>query len=146
MRSIFPLFTLSLLLISCASHFNQYVNTGKNTKVRNGIWIERDTDQHGEYVSKGRYKMGERIGKWKTTYQGKKYHTEKIRNGFAKVKFYYPNGNIMEKGLTQTVVRQNERIWQYIGDWKYYDETGKLKYIKKFWEGGKADSISYLKN
>lgn len=52
----------------------------------------------------------------------------------------------MEKGLTQTVVRQNERIWQYIGDWKYYDETGKLKYIKKFWEGGKADSISYLKN
>ena len=99
MRSIFPFFTLSLLLISCASHLNQYVNTGKNTKVRNGIWIERDTDQHGEYVSKGRYKMGEKIGKWKTTYQGKKYHTEKIRNGFAKVKFYYPNGTSWKKDL-----------------------------------------------
>jgi hypothetical protein len=36
--------------------------------------------------------------------------------------------------------------WYYYGDWKYYNENGKLLYIKKYNQGKKIDSISLIKS
>ena len=51
----------------------------------------------------------------------------------------------MEKGMSKVDISTNERHWYYFGDWKYYDEQGNLKYIKKYDKGKKVDSLSFTK-
>ena len=62
---------------------------------------------------------------------------------FSTTKLYHLNGKIMEKGQSKLDVSDVQRHWYYFGDWKYYDEKGKLKYIKKYANGKKIDSISF---
>ncbi|WP_435522460.1 hypothetical protein [Chryseobacterium indoltheticum] len=56
---------------------------------------------------------------------------------------YHRNGNIMERGQSKLDISENERHWYYFGEWKFYDENGKLKYIKKYADGKKIDILSF---
>ncbi|ASW74176.1 hypothetical protein CJF12_07655 [Chryseobacterium piperi] len=124
---------------------NQYVKDQNNTNKRNGKWKEEYSSNEGTLVAIGKYKMGERKGIWKTTFEDKLYQKERIRKNLTKTKRYFPNGKIMERGQTQLDISENERHWYYVGDWKYYDEKGRLLYVKKYHDGKKIDSISYKK-
>ncbi len=140
--SKFMSISVLLIVLSCSTKMNQYLKTDKNVQLRDGRWIEKERDPYGEYISKGRYIKGEKTGRWKTVYQGRKYHQEKFRKGYSVVKFYHPNGKLMETGRTETKILPQERIWQKTGNWKYYDDTGKLLLIKKYFDGQPiADSI-----
>lgn len=50
----------------------------------------------------------------------------------------------MEQGQTKLDILKTDRHWYYFGDWKYYDENGKLRYVKKYENGDKIDNISYI--
>ena len=73
------------------------------------------------------------------------YQKDKIRKSVTNTKLYYPNGKIMEKGQSKLDISDAERHWYYFGDWKYFGENGNLKYIKRYADGKKIDSISFLK-
>jgi antitoxin component YwqK of YwqJK toxin-antitoxin module len=42
---------------------------------------------------------------------------------------------IQSKGKTKLIITGAEMHWFYFGDWKYYDDNGKLISIKKFNNG-----------
>lgn len=133
-------------LASCgAGKKNQYLKTGDH-QLRNGYWEEIYKDGETEILSKGHYNRGEKTGRWKTFYNGNIYQKENIRNGINQTKFYNPNGKMTVKGQSRTDISDNERHWYYFGDWKFYDEKGKLQYIKTYDKGQKVDSISFIKN
>lgn len=142
-------FLLTLLSIfafaSCQTKTNQYIKISDKVQKRHGKWKEEYPTEEGTLIATGRYKMGEKVGVWKTYLGDKLYQTEKIRRKKIKMFVYYKNGNIMERGQTKLDISETERHWYYFGDWKFYDENGKLKYIKKYTDGKKIDSVS-LKN
>ena len=115
------------------------------TQKRHGKWKEEYSDNDGKLIAIGKYNKGEKVGVWKTAFQGKPYQKDKIRKSITKTKLYYPNGKIMQKGQSRLDISESQRHWYYFGDWKFYDENGKLKYIKKYADGKKIDSISFQK-
>ena len=40
------------------------------------------------------------------------------------------------------MLKKTENNWYYYGDWKCYDENGKLETIKKYDNGKKTDSVA----
>lgn len=139
------LILLLFSMISCApKKVNQYIKQN-GAQLRHGLWVEDYDSDSGKLQAKGKYDKGEKIGVWKTSFHGKKYQREVIKNGIIKTKIYHPNGKIMQKGQSRTDISSNERHWYYFGDWKYYDDKGKLLFIKKYAQGKKIDSLSFVK-
>ncbi|WP_042721450.1 hypothetical protein [Flavobacterium sp. B17] len=134
-----------LVFVSCKTKINQYVKDEKKVSKRDGKWKEEYSSDDGILHATGKYRMGEKVGVWKMTLNGHKYQKDVIRKGITKTKRYFPNGKIMEKGQSKMDISENERHWYYFGDWKYYDEEGKLRYIKKYADGKKVDSISFAR-
>jgi len=132
-----------IVLGSCKTKINQYVTTETKHQKRHGKWKEEYSSDQGILTAKGRYKIGEKVGIWKTTFEDKLYQKDKIRRNTTKTKIYHPNDKIMEKGQSKLDISDAQRHWYYFGDWKYYDENGKIRYIKKYADGKKIDSISF---
>lgn len=142
----FLLTLLSILVfVSCQTKTNQYIKISDKVQKRHGKWKEEYPTEEGTLITKGRYKMGEKVGVWKTFVGDKLYQKEKIGRKKTKMFVYHRNGNIMERGQTKLDISETERHWYYFGDWKFYDENGKLKYIKKYTDGKKIDSVSFNK-
>ncbi len=142
----FLLTLLSILVfVSCQTKTNQYIKISDKVQKRHGKWKEEYPTEEGTLITKGRYKMGEKVGVWKTFVGDKLYQKEKIGRKKTKMFVYHRNGNIMERGQTKLDISENERHWYYFGDWKFYDENGNLKYIKKYTDGKKIDSVSFNK-
>lgn len=131
------------IFISCKTEMNQYVKLTDKLQKRHGKWREEYSSEMGTLIAVGKYKYGEKMGVWKTVFQDKIYQKDKIRKSVTKTKLYFPNGIIMESGQSRLDISDDKRHWYYFGDWKYYDENGKLKYIKKYSDGNKVDSISF---
>ncbi|REC39823.1 hypothetical protein [Chryseobacterium sp. 5_R23647] len=146
---MFKNFLLTLLsifaFVSCQTKTNQYIKISDKVQKRHGKWKEEYPTEEGTLIATGKYKKGEKIGVWKTYLGDKLYQAEKIRRKKIKMFVYHKNGNIMERGQSKLDISETERHWYYFGDWKFYDENGKLKYIKKYTDGKKIDSVS-LKN
>ncbi|AZI22923.1 hypothetical protein EIH07_07675 [Chryseobacterium taklimakanense] len=123
---------------------NQYVKIN-GAQLRNGLWLESYDSDIGKLQAKGKYYKGEKVGIWKTSFQGKKYQKDVIKDGIIKTKIYHPNGKIMQKGQSRTDISSNERHWYYFGDWKYYDDKGKILFIRKYVLGKKVDSVNMKK-
>lgn len=147
MMKNFLLLTVAFaVLSSCKTkRLNQYVLTENKHQKRHGKWKEEYSADQGTLTAVGKYKMGEKVGVWKTTFEDKLYQKDKIRKSVTKTKLYHPNGKIMEKGQSKLDISDVQRHWYYFGDWKFYDENGKLRYIKKYADGKKIDSISFQK-
>lgn len=140
MKKFYLIVLVLLTQISCS--INQYREISDSHRQRHGKWIEKDSVENAEYVMKGKYKMGEKTGVWKTYLNGKLYQKDKIKDSITITKVYFPNGNIMEKGQSKLIVKDHLRHWFYYGNWEYYDKNGKLEYIKKYQDNNKVDSIS----
>lgn len=134
-----------LVLVSCKTKTNQYVTDEKKVSKRDGKWKEEYSADEGTLNAIGKYKMGEKVGVWKMTLNGRRYQKDVIRKDITKTKRYFPNGKIMEKGKSKIEISDRERHWFYDGPWKYYDESGKLLYIKVYHQGQKTDSISMIR-
>lgn len=133
------------VLVSCKTKLNQYVKDQNNVNKRDGKWREEYSADEGTLVAIGKYKLGEKVGTWKTFLDKKMYQKDKVRKDITKTKKYYSNGNIMERGQTKLDISKTERHWYYFGEWKYYNDQGKPLYMKIYEQGKKADSISFIK-
>ncbi|MCD1117996.1 toxin-antitoxin system YwqK family antitoxin [Chryseobacterium turcicum] len=139
----FLLIVLSFFVFaSCKTKTNQYIKISEKSQKRHGKWIEKYPVDNDTLIVIGKYNTGEKIGVWKTFIDDKLYQKEKIQKKKIKMFVYHKNGNIMERGQSKLDISENERHWYYFGDWKFYDENGKLKHIKKYTDGKKIDSIS----
>lgn len=134
-----------LVLVSCTTKMNQYLKDQNKVNKRHGKWREEYSADDGILIAVGKYKMGEKVKTWKTFFDNKIYQKDKIRKDITKTKKYFPNGSIMEIGQSKLDISKTQRHWYYFGDWKYYNDQGKLLYIKRYKEGTKIDSISYIK-
>ncbi len=130
------------MLISCKSEVNQSQTIKKNVQLKTGKWIEEDDYPNQKYVSIGKYKKGEKVGVWKVYLNGKIYQKDRFKDSLTYTKFYYPNGKILKKGVSKTIKDSKSIFWYYEGKWKFYDENGKLEYIKIYHrDSNKNDSI-----
>ena len=137
------LFAITVSFISCAPvKINQYTKEGKIQK-RDGKWIETNSTEQGNYVSKGKYRTGTKVGIWKTNINGIQFQKDAYRKDLIKTKIFHSNGKVKIKGQSTTETTDNYIHWFYNGDWKHYNENGKLIYIKEYHRGKPLDSISY---
>lgn len=141
MRIILILVFALLAISSCKPRpFNQYQKSG-NHQLRHGRWEEKYDSSDGELKARGKYHLGEKTGIWKWMLNGKKYQKDVIKKNVTKTQFYYPNGRIMSKGKSRSEISDRERIWYYSGNWKFYDQQGRLWYTKYYYKDGQADSL-----
>lgn len=140
---ILTLLSISVITSCKTKEINQYKKFPDNTQKRHGKWKEEYSSDQGNLIAVGKYKEGEKVGVWRTTFEDKLYQKDNIRKSVTNTKLYYPNGKIMERGQSRLDISAVQRHWYYFGDWKYYNENGKLKYIKKYADGKKVDSISF---
>jgi len=129
----YPLFSFLLLLILSGCKTNQ-INQ-KTSKGREGLWIEEYALDSSKYKSVGKYHNGDPIKKWNYYLNDKIIKKEKYRQNICHTTYYYKDGTIQSKGKTKFVADKQDTHWFYFGDWKYYDQTGKLSEIKKYDEG-----------
>ncbi|OPC16169.1 hypothetical protein BAY01_00240 [Elizabethkingia miricola] len=117
-------FTVLLLLFfaSCSTKYNQR----DVRKQRDGKWKDTLHTSNGKMIAIGKYKHGEKVGKWTYKYGDTLAETERYRRNTAIVKSYHSNGKLASKGKTKTNVTDQYRHWYKYGVWKYYDENGKL--------------------
>ncbi|QMU28464.1 toxin-antitoxin system YwqK family antitoxin [Adhaeribacter radiodurans] len=110
---------------------------GKNKINKNkehvGRWKYKEDKENPEVItSKGRFKNGKQVKKWKYFYpNGQVYLVEKYDSKkdfrILNATYYHRNGKIAHTGQA---VQENtaKRIHYYwIGDWKYYNEDGTLR-------------------
>jgi antitoxin component YwqK of YwqJK toxin-antitoxin module len=128
MRSYFITFLLFLIVMGCkTAPINQKVNNKKE-----GVWIENYYDDTTEYKSIGKYHLDEPIKKWRYYLKGKIIKKEKYKKNNCRIINYFENGKIQSKGQTKTTTDSIETHWFYDGDWKYYNEKGKLIAKRKY--------------
>lgn len=131
MRHLFITFFLLLLFANCkTAPINQ-----KENKKRVGLWIEQSEIDSTKYKSIGTYNDGDPVKKWRYYTNNIIYKKEIYRKDKCITTYYYPNGKIQSKGKTKLTITGPEMHWFYYGDWKYYDDNGKLISIKKFNNG-----------
>lgn len=143
MKIKYFLFAITFIFVSCVPvEINQYIKDGKIQK-RDGKWIETNATEEGEFVSKGKYIKGDKVRVWRTYIDNEIYQKDVYRKDLIKTKIFHPNGRIKIKGHSTTEITDDYIHWFYTGDWKYYNEKGKLIYIKKYSKGKPLDSVSY---
>ena len=110
------------------------INRVKNNE-RHGKWIDHNKMDEVNYQSIGRFKDGLEKGTHKQFANKKLYRKEKYKNGICETTYYHPNGKISSQGKTQLDLTEKQIHWYYQGDWKFYNEEGKLIGIKTYEKG-----------
>jgi antitoxin component YwqK of YwqJK toxin-antitoxin module len=104
-------------------------------KQREGLWIEKYTQDSSHYKSIGKYRKGDPIKKWTYYLNDKIIKKEKYKGSICATIFYHKNGKIQSYGKTKIDTCDKYPHWFYLGDWNYYNEDGKLTSIKKYNNG-----------
>ena len=137
------LFTLPAGAQFWKSKVNQLDENGK----KHGYWIEYMDSSHEDISGKGSFEHGRETGKWKHYhFNGKRRLKYKYMKDDIKVKYYYPNGRLEQKGRARIEYSKKDVHYFWEGEWRFYDEKRKL--VKKMmfqngvegkviWEKGK---------
>jgi len=144
MKHVLITLILTLTLIGCKTPpINQKVN-----KEREGLWKEEYTQDGSQYKSIGKYHKGDPIKRWRYYLDNKIIMREKYKDDYCIRTRYHQNGKVQSKGKTKLVITGTNAHWFYSGDWKYYDEKGKLISINKYKNGELVSEIKVpeLKN
>lgn len=140
MRYIIIMLFSFFILYGCKTQpINQKIN-----KQREGLWIEKYTLDSTQYKSIGKYQNGDPIKKWRYYLNSKIIKKEKYKQNLCYTTFYHKNGKIESNGKTKLESSGKNIHWFYFGDWKFFDEKGKLILIRKY-DNGKLISEIKLK-
>jgi antitoxin component YwqK of YwqJK toxin-antitoxin module len=125
------LFVIMLAILGCRIRpINQ-----KENKKREGHWVETYALDSARYKAVGAYHQGDPIKKWRYFLNGKIIKKEQYKTNSCRTINYFENGKIQSKGQTKTTADSIQTHWFYDGDWKFYNEKGKLIGLKKYKEG-----------
>ncbi|WP_447635829.1 toxin-antitoxin system YwqK family antitoxin [Flavobacterium microcysteis] len=117
----------------------------KTNRIRNnervGRWVEYDTIDGKIYKSVGRFRDGIGKGTHRQFSDKKLVRKEKYKDEICHTIFYYENGKVMTEGDTKMAVTENLIHWYYTGDWKFYDENGRLLGIRTYENGSLMNEI-----
>lgn len=116
-----------MLCFSCS--FNRTVN-GE----REGLWIEKTKIGDTKYKSRGRYNNGFEKKTWRYYENGKLIRKEVYKDSICLVT-HYKNGKKSLEGHTKLRVSEKDIHWFYTGDWREYDELGRLILIRHYENG-----------
>jgi len=131
---------LILSLFSCKpKQTNQKIN-----KKREGLWVEQYTLDSAHYKSVGKYENNDPVKKWRYYLDGKIIKKERRKGNTCCAKFYHKNGKIQSRGLIVLDTSTKYAHWYYSGNWKFYNDKGKLL-IKRNYYNGKLVSETILK-
>jgi antitoxin component YwqK of YwqJK toxin-antitoxin module len=127
-----------LLLFACKSKpINQTIN-----KKREGIWIEKYSQDSANYKSIGKYYKDDPIKKWRYYLNGKIIKKEKHKKNNCLTKFYHENGKTQSIGTTSLDTSSKYLHWFYKGKWNYYDSKGKLIMTRTYNNGELISEIA----
>ena len=125
---------LSSLLLSLYS-CNSALTNQKINKKREGLWIEKYSQDNANYRSIGKYKNDDPIKKWRYYLDEKIIKKEKYKDNNCFTRIYYENGKIQSKGTTTLDTTAKYAHWYYSDDWKFYNNKGKLILKRKYEKG-----------
>ena len=124
---------------------------GKNNlnrqKEHAGRWeYKEDKENPGAITSKGRFKNGKQVKKWKYFYpNGRLYLVEKYDSKkdtrVLNATYYHPNGNVMHVGQAIQENTKEKMHYYWIGQWQYYNEDGSLQKTVLYDKGWPVKSI-----
>lgn len=133
---------LLLVVVSCASKLtNQTIN-----KKREGLWTEKYSLDSAQYQSIGHYKNDEPVKKWLYFLDGEIIKKEKYKASFCKTKLYHKNGRLQSSGKTVLDTSGNYPHWYYSGEWKFYNDKGKLSSRRTYLDGELKAEENIIKN
>jgi antitoxin component YwqK of YwqJK toxin-antitoxin module len=101
---------------------------------REGLWVEKSIVNNVEIKSKGRYRQGFERKTWRYYENGELVKREKYKDCLCDVT-HFRDGKIIRQGQTKLRVTGNNLHWFYSGDWKEYDDSGKLRLVSRYKEG-----------
>ena len=119
-----------ILLLLLLANFISCKTNQINNKKKQGLWIVQYELDGNIYLSKGRFRNNDEIGKWQHFENGKRVKKEIYRKNYTIKILYHPNGKIASKGKTKTNITEKKLHWFYDGIWKFYNEQGQLIRIK----------------
>lgn len=131
--SILLFFVVLLVLSSCSlllhPQLNQHDAAGKKT----GRWILYSSTDTIRKVSDGYFKNDLEYRRFTYYHSNGRKQSRFVygRNhvygkSHLKVKFWYPDGKVMQKGKSLFFIDDKEVRYVYDGIWRFYDERGKL--------------------
>jgi antitoxin component YwqK of YwqJK toxin-antitoxin module len=104
-------------------------------KQRVGLWIEKYSLDSLHYKSVGKYRKGDPVRRWRYYLNNKIIKREKYKRNTSITRFYHENGEIRSTGKSKLETSDKNLHWFYFGDWKYFNEEGKLVKISKYGNG-----------
>ena len=129
-----------LLSLLPALSFGQVFGLFKKNQLKNnlphGRWVTHYGSDSTNIYSKGRYKNGQEVGKWRFFYEdGTRAKKEIYRRNVIKTTNYHPNGKVRSTGMARLEDNPQAAEYFYFGDWKFYTPTGHLHKIVRYERG-----------
>lgn len=142
------LFTFNSCSFLSHSGVNQYNDKGQKT----GRWIIYSNDDTTRKVSDGYFKNDLEYRRFTYYHPNGRKQSRFVygRNhvygkSHLKVKFWYPDGKVMQKGKSLFFIDDKEVRYVYDGIWRFYDERGKLTEKTRYRMGEPVEFI-YLRS
>jgi antitoxin component YwqK of YwqJK toxin-antitoxin module len=126
--------------------------TAKPGQPRAAFWRTNGYDRHGEMQGRwrtyfdddtrkhpfttGRYRHGRAVGHWRYyTQPGPLDHEERYRREFSNITFYYPNGQVAQRGRARVVDEGTVMHYYWYGEWQKFSDAGKLLQVDTYEKG-----------
>jgi antitoxin component YwqK of YwqJK toxin-antitoxin module len=95
-----------------------------------------DDDTRKRPFTTGRYRHGSPVGHWRYyTQPGPLDHEERYHRKFSDITFYYPNGQVAQRGRARIVDEGIVMHYYWFGEWQKFSDTGKLLQIDTYEKG-----------
>jgi hypothetical protein len=124
--------------------FSSCKTNQKSNGLRDGKWITTDSIESNMYKYVEKYNKGREVKTWKTYKNNNIFKKEKYKKHVCEVTYFGENKKIISKGQTKIKDSGNESHWFYFGEWKYYNNKGKLILLKNY-ENGELKSETEIK-
>lgn len=140
-----PLFLalLGLLATACTTTFsgrqhaafwrrNGYDHQGE----QQGRWRTYFDDKSQQLSTTGRYRHGRAVGHWRYyTQPGPLDHEERYHRGFSTITFYYPSGQVAQRGRARVADEGTVLHYYWFGEWQKFSDTGQLLRVDIYEKG-----------
>ncbi|MFT6749415.1 MAG: antitoxin component YwqK of YwqJK toxin-antitoxin module [Flavobacterium sp.] len=127
-------FKLSLLVFAFFVLASCGINRTRNS-VKVGKWVSKDTIDGISYKYIEYYKNGQETKTWRIYKNNTISKSEKYKGNTSTIKFYNEAKQVIATGKTQLDETEKLVHWYYHGDWRFYDNNGKLLQTKSYYYG-----------